>query len=171
MLTGQGKVGAERGRPDADYQFSQRADFFETLVSLDTMGARGIVNSRDEPLCGIGRHAVDPPLARLHVIFFDSTLCQVATVLRAGTLQMVVAMIEAGFVNPNLALDDPLEALQAFSRSPGLTAQARLVNGLQRRAVDLQWGFLTEATRFAARGGFTAWCPTRRACWRCGRAR
>jgi proteasome accessory factor A len=159
VLTGQGKVGAEHGRPDADYQLSQRADFFQTLVSLDTMGFRGIVNSRDEPLCGPGRQAHEPPLARLHVIFFDSTLCQVATVLRAGMLQMVVAMIEAGFVNPNLALEDPLEALQAFTRSPDLTAEARLVSGLQRRAVDLQWGFLAEATRFAARGGFAGIVP------------
>jgi Pup amidohydrolase len=159
VLTGQGKVGAERGRADADFQLSQRADFFETLVSLDTMHHRGIVNSRDEPLCGLGRYAVDPPLARLHVIFYDSTLCQVATVLRAGLLQMVVAMIEAGFVNPNLSLDDPLDALQAFSRSPDLTAQASLVNGLRRRAVDLQWGFLAEATRFASHGGFDGVVP------------
>jgi proteasome accessory factor A len=159
VLTGQGKVGAERGRAGVDFQLSQRADFFETLVSLDTMHFRGVVNSRDEPLCGPGRLAAQPPLARLHVIFYDSTLCQIATVLRAGLLQMVVAMIEAGFVNPNLALDDPLDALHAFSRSPDLTAEARLVNGLRRRAVDLQWGFLSEATRFASRGGFAGVVP------------
>ncbi len=159
VLTGQGKVGAERDKGAVDYQISQRADFFETLVSLDTMNFRGIVNSRDEPLCGLGRNAHDPPLARLHSIFFDSTLCQVATVLRAGMLQMVTAMIEAGFVNANLALDDPLSALHAFTRSPELTAEASLVNGLRRRAVDLQWGFLAEATRFASRGGFEGVVP------------
>ena len=91
VITGQGKVGAERDKPDVDFQLSQRADFVQTLVSLDTMVFRGVVNSRDEPLSGLGRHAVDPPLARLHVIFFDNTLCQVATVLRVGTLQMVAS--------------------------------------------------------------------------------
>ena len=159
VITGQGKVGAERSKPNADFQLSQRADFVQTLVSMDTMVFRGVVNSRDEPLCGLGRHAVDPPLARLHVIFFDNTLCQVATVLRVGMLQMVVAMLEAGVVNPDLTLDDPLDALEDFTRSPDLTARARLVNGAQWSAVDLQWGFLEEARRFAGRGGFEGVVP------------
>lgn len=159
VITGQGKVGAERDRPDVDFQLSQRADFIQTLVSIDTMVYRGVINSRDEPLCGLGRHAADPPLARLHVIFFDSTLCEVATLLRVGMLQMVVAMIEAGCVNADLALDDPLEALEHYSRDPDLGARARLVNGGMRTAVELQREFLDEARQFAARGGFDGIVP------------
>lgn len=159
VITGQGKVGAERRRPEVDFQLSQRADFIETLVSLDTMVHRGVVNSRDEPLCGMAGRAGAPPLARLHVIFFDSTLCQVATLLRVGMLQMVVAMIEAGFVNPNLALDDPLDALDSFSRDPNLETRAKLVNDGWRSAVELQCDFLEEARRFAASGGFEGIVP------------
>lgn len=159
VITGQGKVGAERDRPEVDFQLSQRADFIQTLVSIDTMVYRGVLNTRDEPLCGLARHAADPTLARLHVIFFDSTLCQVATLLRVGMLQMVVAMIEAGCVNADLALDDPLDALERISRDPGLDARVRLVNGTERTAVEMQSDFLDEARRFAARGGFDGVVP------------
>ena len=48
-ITGSGKVGAENGAAETDYQISQRADFFETEVGLSTMVARPIINTRDEP--------------------------------------------------------------------------------------------------------------------------
>ncbi len=157
VFTGQGKVGSENGLPPVNYQLSQRADFIETLVSAQTTFNRPIVNSRDEPLCG--PHSAwqcDPEaleLARLHVIFFDSTLCQTASLLRAGTLQLVVAMLEAGYVDPSLALDDPLDALHAWSRDPSLHTCARMTNGTELTAVDLQFRFLDAAKTFAARGG------------------
>lgn len=156
IYTGQGKVGSENGRPPVAYQLSQRADFIETLVSLQTTYARPIVNSRDEPLCGSAvstRTADESALARLHVIFFDSTLCQAASVLRAGTLQIVVAMLEAGCVNASLALDDPLAALQSWGRDPSLRARARTTSGAALTAVELQLRFLKDARKFAERGG------------------
>jgi Pup amidohydrolase len=159
VFTGQGKVGSERDRPWADFQLSQRADFMETLANNDTMVFRGVVNTRDEPHAGLASHAAQPPLARLHVIFFDSTLCQVATLLRVGTLQMIAAMLEAGYVDANLALEDPLEALGTWSRDPTLSARAGMVNGGSRTAVELQLEFLTAAKRFAARGSFDAIVP------------
>ncbi len=159
VFTGQGKVGSERTRPDANFQLSQRADFMETLCSIDTMVFRGVVNSRDEPLCGPYESATEEALARLHVIFYDNTLCQVATLLRVGTLQMIVAMLEAGVVDPRLALESPLEALGLWSRDPSLTTRAPLVDGGERSAVELQRQFLDAAGRFAARGGFEGIVP------------
>jgi proteasome accessory factor A len=137
---------------------SQRADFFTTLSSLDTMHQRGVVNTRDEAHCGT-RDEHSPALARLHVIFFDSTLCQVATLLRAGTMQMIAAMIEAGAVDTRLALDDPLEALEVWSRDPGLAATAALADGHRLTAVELQCLYLDAARSFAARGGFDGIVP------------
>jgi proteasome accessory factor A len=152
IYTGQGKVGSENSRPPVDYQLSQRADFIETLTGFQTTHERPIVNTRDEPLCG-STAGTGRGLARLHVIFFDSTLCDTASLLRAGTLQIVVAMLEAGWVNPSLALDDPLEALQTWSRDPSLDARSRTVSGGWLTAVDLQFRFLKEAQKFAGRGG------------------
>ncbi len=156
VFTGQGKVGSENGQPHVDYQLSQRADFMETLVSLHTTFNRPVVNSRDEPLCGPQaawqRGAGDPELARLHVIFFDSTLCQTASLLRAGTLQIVVAMLEARCVDASLALDDPLDALHIWSGDPLLRARARTTGSVDLTAVELQLRFLTAARQFADTG-------------------
>jgi proteasome accessory factor A len=159
VYAGQGKVGSECNRPPVDFQLSQRADFFTTLSSIDTMHQRGVINTRDESHCGLRDDESGAALARLHVIFFDSTLCQVATVLRVGTMQMITAMLEAGAVDTSLALDDPLEALEIWSRDPSLAATAPRVDGRQLTAVELQCLFLDAAKRFAARGGFDGTVP------------
>ncbi len=100
VFTGQGKVGSENGQPAVDYQISQRADFFETLVGEQTTHRRPLVNARNESLCGSprqdeGEPLPDDTLARLHTIFFDHTLCHVAGYLRTGVMQLVLAMIVA----------------------------------------------------------------------------
>ena len=163
VFTGAGKVGSENGQPWADYQLSQRADFIETSLGEQTTFNRPLVNARDEALCGPLVRPVDgadsPELARLHVIFFDATLCQVATLLRVGTLQIVIAMIEAGVVATGLALDDPLDALQRWSRDLSCSVRARLVAGGETTAVGLQERFLDQARRFADSHGFDGIVP------------
>ena len=164
VFTGAGKVGSENGRPWADYQLSQRADFLETFLGEQTTYNRPIVNARDEPLCG-SRLAVgsagdgEPALARLHVIFFDNTLCQVASLLRAGTMQIVTALLESGNLPANLELDDPMEALQLWSRDPSLTTRARLVTGKTVTAVELQQRFLEHASVCEVAGAFAGIVP------------
>lgn len=158
VFTGQGKVGAENGQPDVPYQISQRADFFETLSSIETTQRRPIVNSRNEALCGGFRRTVKgriPALdmARLHVIFYDNTLCPVACLLKVGVLQIVLAMIEAGRVNPDLILDNPLAAVRDYSHDPSLRASAALIGGQQLTAVELQLRFFDEASAFVSAGG------------------
>lgn len=157
VFTGQGKVGAENGRPPVDYQISQRADFFDTLVGVQTTYRRPLVNSRDEPLCGpanASRAGNDPgALARLHVIFYDATLCQHATYLKVGVMQIILCMIEAGFCDPALMLRDPLRALQGWSHDPDLQVCAELMDGRRVSAVDLQFMFLEQARTFVEGGG------------------
>jgi hypothetical protein len=161
VYTGAGKVGCENGRSPVAYQLSQRADFFETLVGPQTTFNRPLINSRDEPLCGTRswRSSPDTELARLHSIFYDHTLSDVATLLKAGTLQIVAAMLEACSIDAALALDDPIDALLTWSRDPSLTARARTVGGTGVTAVDLQFHFLDEAKRFADLGGLDASVP------------
>ncbi len=149
VYTGQGKVGSENGRPWAAYQLSQRADFFETLIGLQTTYRRPVVNSRDEPLCG-GSGA----LARLHVIFFDQTLCPGASVLKVGAMQIVLAMLEAEDVPADVAVDDPVAAAVAWSHDPTLRRALRLVDGTAATAVDVQRRILDAALRHGASRGF-----------------
>lgn len=154
VYTGQGKVGAENGGPPVAFQLSQRADFFETLVGSQTTYRRPVVNSRDEPLCGRAAEFDPDPSAhaRLHVIFFDNTLCHRAGLLKVGVMQIVLAMIEAGRVDPSLMLDDAVEAVRTWSRDPTLRARARLVGGEAVTAVELQLRFLEGAKQFADEG-------------------
>ena len=95
VFTGAGKVGAEAPwdeRRTPIYQLTQRADFFETEVGLETTLKRPIINTRDEP------HADPERYRRLHVIVGDANLCEVATFLKIGTTAIVLKMIEDGFL-------------------------------------------------------------------------
>ena len=147
VFAGQGKAGAENGAPPCNYQLSQRADFIEVLMGVQTTFNRPIVNSRDEPLCGREWGA------RLHCIFYDSTLCHGASFLKIGALQIILAMIEAEQVNAQLIVEDPVGAVRAWSRDPLLATRARMVSGKELTAVELQLLFVEEAKAFVDRGG------------------
>jgi len=158
VVTGQGKVGAENGAPAVDYQLSQRTDFDMTVTGVQTTYDRPLVNARDEPLCGTGwsqtsRGRSKTGLARLHCIFYDSNLCHVANLLKCGMMQIVLAMLEAEWINPVLILEDPLETAVRFSHDPMLRARTRMASGKRWTAVELQRRFLDEARRFHAQGG------------------
>lgn len=163
IYTGQGKVGSENGRPDVAFQLSQRADFFETLVAPQTTYRRPLVNSRDEPLCGVasavGRDGPAAQMARLHCIFFDNTLCHGSSLLKVGTMQLMLAMLEAEQVDGGLLLDDPVSAVVRWSHDPSLAARVPMVSGRSLTAIELQRLFLDRAQRFAATGGFDAVVP------------
>lgn len=158
VFSGQGKVGSENGRPDVAYQISQRADFFDQIVGSQTTYKRPIVNSRDESLCG-SAHArnlsmgAGSGLARLHCIFYDSTLCHVSTFLKVGVMQIVLSMLEAGCLDISLMLEDPVAALVSYSHDPGLSAKERLVDGRNVTAVDLQRMFWECARSYVDSGG------------------
>ena len=159
LLTGQGKVGAENGRPATPYQISQRADFFETLQGPQTTFNRPIVNARDESLCGRSNMNDPSAPARLHVIFFDSALADGSALFRVGPMQLILTLLERGLVNSRLILDDPLAALYNYSHDPALQASAELINGEQLTLVELQSAYLEEAKRYAAQGVFTDVVP------------
>ena len=113
IFTGSGKVGVETPALDADtvhFQISQRAEFFEEIVGLETTLKRPIVNTRDEP------HADPSRFRRLHVIVGDANLSEIATLLKVGTTAIVLAMIEddAGPTR-SLTLADPVRALHQVS--------------------------------------------------------
>ena len=121
VFTGAGKVGAEAPwdeRSRAIYQLTQRADFFETEVGLETTLKRPIINTRDEP------HADPERYRRLHVIVGDANLCEVATFLKIGTTAIVLKMIEDRFL-PDLSIANPVQALHEISRDLTCTPRDR----------------------------------------------
>jgi len=147
VFTGAGKVGAEaswdeRGR--AIYQLTQRADFFETEVGLETTLKRPIINTRDEP------HADPEKYRRLHVIIGDANMCEVATFLKLGTTAIVLKMIEDG-VLPDLTLENPVRSLHDVSRDLTLTHELPLADGRRMTAIALQWEYFEHARKFVER--------------------
>ena len=147
IFTGAGKLGLEAQwdeRGKHVFQLTQRADFFETEVGLETTLKRPIINTRDEP------HADPERYRRLHVIVGDANLCEVATFLKLGTTSIVLKMIEDGFL-PDFSLVNPVAAIHVVSRDVSLTTQMSLVDGRKMTALQLQWEYLELARKYVDR--------------------
>ena len=97
------------------FQLSQRADFFEEEVGLETTLKRPIVNTRDEPHCDAQKYR------RLHVIVGDANMSEVATYLKVGTTAIVLAMIEDDALGDDWLLGNPVPAIRQVSHDPTLT--------------------------------------------------
>ena len=147
VFTGAGKVGLESQWEDRNripFQLSQRADFFETEVGLETTLKRPIINTRDEP------HADPERYRRLHVIVGDANLCEVAQFLKLGTTALVLKMIEDAFL-PDLTLVNPVSAIKAVSHDVTLQVPIELTDGRKLTAVQLQWEYLELARKYVDR--------------------
>jgi len=149
VVAGAGRVGiGVDGRADG-FQLSQRADFFEVEVGLETTLKRPIINTRDEP------HADADKYRRLHVIIGDANLAELSTYLKVGTTALVLSLIEAKALSQNLQIENSVEELQAISHDPTLTHRVQLRDGRSLTAIEVQREYLAEATRFVAETGDT----------------
>jgi proteasome accessory factor A len=144
IFTGAGKVGAENGTDPCNYQISQRADFLETEVGLETMHSRPIINTRDEP------HADPEKYRRLHVIVGDANMSEPTNYLKVGTMAIVLSMVEDDFIDRDLSLDSPVLAFRRVSRDLACRETIRLKDGRTVTAVELQREYLELAHRYYA---------------------
>jgi proteasome accessory factor PafA2 len=150
IFTGAGKVGTEAastGGVDVGFQLTQRADFFEEEVGLETTLKRPIVNTRDEPHCNAQKYR------RLHVIVGDANLSEVATLLKVGTSALVLSMIEDDWFaragDRDLTLLNPVQAMRQVSYDLGLKRAIPLADGRSMTALELQWEHLDLARKYA----------------------
>jgi Pup amidohydrolase len=142
VFTGAGKVGAENASDPIDYQISQRADFFEVEVGLETTFKRPIMNTRDEP------HADPERYRRLHVIVGDANMSETSTYLKLGTTALVLKMIEDDFIPDDLTLREPVRSMRLVSHDPSCTRTIELTEGRSLTAVELQWEYLRLAKKY-----------------------
>jgi proteasome accessory factor A len=153
VFTGSGKVGVEASGAsarDVTYQLSQRADFFEAEVGLETTLKRPIVNTRDEP------HADAQRYRRLHVIAGDANLAEVATFLKVGTTAIVLAMVEDDALDRDLSIRNPVGAVRAVSHDPGLRATVETIEGVTMTALEVQFELLDRARKWAEQRGLAS---------------
>jgi proteasome accessory factor A len=153
IFTGAGKVGSEAigvSSAQVPYQLTQRADFFEEEVGLETTLKRPIVNTRDEP------HADPKKYRRLHVITGDANMSEVATFLKVGTTSIVLCMIEDDAIPRTLALAQPVQAMRQVSYDLGLRRPLETEDGTTITALEWQWELYDAARKWAEDRGLDA---------------
>jgi proteasome accessory factor PafA2 len=154
IYTGAGKVGTEvptSGSAPVKFQLSQRSEFFEEEIGLETTLKRPIVNTRDEP------HADPQRYRRLHVIVGDANLAEVATFLKMGTTALVLSMIEDdGFDGVDLSFANPVQAIRAVSYDISLSTPLEMADGSRLTALDVQWELHTLARKYAEDRGLAS---------------
>lgn len=148
IVVGSGRVGIGQAAQRPNFQISQRADYFETEVGLETTLKRPIINTRDEP------HA-DPELyRRLHVIVGDANMSEVSTYLKMGTTAIVLAMIEQDWFQGDVPSPrDPVRDLHMVSHDPTLQTKVELTDGSFWTALDMQQWFHEQASLFCEEAG------------------
>ena len=142
VICGAGRVGIGADGRGSGFQISQRADFFEVEVGLETTLKRPIINTRDEP------HADPEKYRRLHVIIGDANMSEVATYLKMGTTALVLAMIEDKFFP---ATCRSRRRSPTCARSPTTRRCKYLVtlrDGRKMTAVQLQTEYLELARKY-----------------------
>jgi proteasome accessory factor A len=148
IICGAGKVlQTPRG---AVYCVSQRAEHIWEGVSSATTRSRPIINTRDEP------HADAERYRRLHVIVGDSNMSETTTMLKVGTTDLVLRMLEHGTVLRDMTLENPIRAIREISHDPTGRKTVRLANGRELSALQIQTEFLERARDFAERRGLVS---------------
>src|SRR5881392_1419924 len=142
VVCGAGRVGIGADGRGHGFQISQRADYFEVEVGLETTLKRPIINTRDEP------HADPEKYRRLHVIIGDANLAEISTYLKVGTTSLVLAMIEDRFITTDLGIDGPVAALRAVSHDPTLRELIPMNDGRRLTAIQLQEEYLELARKY-----------------------
>jgi Pup amidohydrolase len=142
VICGAGRVGIGADGRGTGFQISQRADFFEVEVGLETTLKRPIINTRDEP------HADPEKYRRLHVIIGDANMSEISSYLKLGTTALVLAMIEDRFLGSDLAIEAPVTELRAISHDPSCRHLVALRDGRRMTAVQLQLEYLDLARKY-----------------------
>ena len=145
LICGAGKVlQTPRG---AVYCVSQRAEHIWESVSSATTRSRPIINTRDEP------HADAERFRRLHVIVGDSNMSETTAMLKVGSTDLVLRMIEANIVFRDMTLENPIRAIREISHDPTGRRKVKLANGREASALEMQREYLIKAQDFIDRRG------------------
>jgi len=116
-------------------------------ITWATTRSRPIINTRDEP------HADAERYRRLHVIVGDSNMNESTTMLKVGSADLVLRMIEQGVIFRDLTLENPIRAIREISHDLTGTRAIRLAAGRTASALDIQREYYSRAVDFVARTG------------------
>ena len=150
LYAGAGKVGSESVGDFKGLQLAQRSDFIETVLSIETMTNRPLINTRDEP------HAVSSRYRRLHLILGDANMSAYATALKVGSTSLVLNLIASGEKFPGLELADPVADVSMVSLDKTATLQRKTSGTVT--ALEIQEAYLEAAEKaFSGKDGEWDW--------------
>lgn len=150
IICGAGRVGIGQFSESPGFQISQRADYVENDVGLETTFNRPIINTRDEP------HARSDKYRRLHVIVGDANLYDTSIYLRMGTTSLLLSLLEKAGAPMDLdalALAEPVEAMWAISHDPTLKQRVKTVCGKEMTALEIQRAYYDILSRAVDEAG------------------
>lgn len=147
------------GKKYLRFVFSQRGEVMEAKMDGCTTGVtKPLINTKDEIMLG------NEIWRRIHDISGNHNMSQIQLVLKYGTFDLVLAMVEAeDFLQlPPIVEDVKLAPLgefasytlasHVFNTDIKFSSPIRLRDGRQWTAVDFQRHYLNEACRFFAEG-------------------
>ena len=148
VLVGSGRVGIGQRSERPGFQISQRADYVESEIGLQTTFNRPIINTRDEP------HADSARWRRLHVINGDANRFDVPIYLKVATTDLLLWFLEQAYTEGSdrftealtrlrrlTIIGDPVEEHWALSHDPSLSHELRTQSG-SMTALAIQRAFL-----------------------------
>ena len=148
VLVGSGRVGIGQRSERPGFQISQRADYVESEIGLQTTFNRPIINTRDEP------HADNARWRRLHVINGDANRFDVPIYLKIATTDLLLWFLEQAYTEGSdrftealtrlrrlTIVGDPVEEHWALSHDPTLSHELRTQSG-SMTALAIQRAFL-----------------------------
>ena len=131
----------------ADYCLSRQSERISSGISSAATRPRPLINTRDDP------RAAGAGFRRLHVLVSDPNMSETTTLLKVGATDLVLRMVEAATVMPDLTLASPIQAISEISRDITGRSRVRLANGREMTAIDIQHEYLTKARDFTATHG------------------
>jgi proteasome accessory factor A len=149
IYCGAGRIGIGQNSEISGYQISQRADYIETHVGLETTLRRPIINTRDEPHC-------DPALyRRLHLIIGDANMSDNINILKTGTTSIILSMIEANYCDFSIVeIENPVAEVKNVSQDLDLNQKIKLKNGHSKTALEIQEWYFEKALEFCQKNDF-----------------
>ena len=149
IYCGAGRIGIGQKSEEIGYQISQRADYIEAHVGLETTMKRPIINTRDEP------HA-DPKISRrLHVIMGDANMSDFSNILKVGSTSLIISMIENGFLDfDEVNLQNPVGVVKDISHDLDLKKVYVTTNGKEFSAIDVQEWYLEKSKLYLSQHGY-----------------
>ena len=143
LYAGAGKVGTELtdDHSFSGLQLAQRSDFIETVLSIETMTQRPIINTRDEP------HATQEKYRRLHLILGDANMSPYATALKVGTTRLILILIGEDKLQLPLVLENPVDDVKAISQDHTGTVALKRADGGTIMPFEIQESYLEAADK------------------------